>query len=263
MGMMKSLIYRELYISRKYYITNTLVALLFMVMGILLRLSMLYGNLAGLEGDTFELVDTITYYVLTYLFAYAAFTLVEETGVTMSDFRSNWRMFSFTLPVTPVQHILAKYIIKLGAFCFAMVLSIANGAIVGAFSGRGFGMPQILDFFLLANFWLLVNIIRAPLMLASRTEKGFQAANWGFIVPLAVIMLPLMNKSTTIMAEIGAESEAGGLTADQQMFLIQEKLIGYLAELHDKIVVLMPLLTVVLIVLGFVICVQCLKRREK
>ena len=261
--MIGALIYRELYISRKYYITNTLVALLFMVMGILVRLSILYGNLAGLDEETFNLVDMITYYGLTYMISYAAFNLVDNTDVILSDFRSNWRMFSFTLPVTPVKSILAKYIIKLGAFCFAMVLSIANGAVVGAFSGRDFGMPQILDFFLLANFWLLVNLFRGPIMLASRTEKGFQAANWGFIVPLAAIMLPLMSKVTTTMAEIGTESEAEGLTADQQMFLVQQKLIGYLAELHDKIVVWMPLLTVVLLVLGFVICVQCLKRREK
>lgn len=262
MGMIKSLIYRELYISRKFYITSILVGLLFMVMGILVRLSMLYGNLAGLDDETFNLVDMLTYYGLTYMISYAAFSLIDDNSVILSDFRSSWRMFSYTLPVTPVKHILAKYIIKLGAFCFAMVLSIANGAIIGAFSGRDFGMPQILDFFILANFWLLVNLFRGPIMLASRTEKGFQAANWGFIIPLAAIMLPLMNKVTTTMAEIGAESESEGLNADQQMFLVQEKLIGFLAELHDKIVVWMPLLTVVLLVLGFVICVQCLKRRE-
>ena len=260
--MIGALIYRELYISRKYYITNTLVALLFMVMGILVRLSMLYGNLAGLEEELFDLVDTFTYYGLTYMISYAAFNLVDNTDVILSDFRSNWRMFSYTLPVTPVKQILSKYIIKLGAFCIAMVISVVNGALIGAFSGREFGMPQILNFFILANFWLLVNLFRAPIMLASRTEKGFQISHWGFVIPLAAIMLPLMRKVTTTMAEIGAESEAEGLTADQQMFLVQEKLIGSLAELHDKIVVWMPLLTVVLLVLGFLICVQCLKRRE-
>ena len=260
--MIGALIYRELYISRKYYITNVLVSLIFMVMGILVRLSMLYGNLAGLEEELFNIVDMFTYYGLTYMISYAAFNLVDNTDVILSDFRSNWRMFSFTLPVTPVKQILAKYIIKLGAFCIAMVISIVNGALMGAFSGRGFGMPQILNFFIFANFWLLVNLFRGPIMLASRTEKGFQTAHWGFIIPMAAIMLPLMSKVTTTMAEIGAESEAGGLTADQQMFLIQEKLIGFLTELHDKVVVWMPLLTVVLIVLGFVICVQCLKRRE-
>ena len=262
MGTIKALIYRELYISRKYYITNILVGLLFMVMGILVRLSMLYGNLAKLEEELFDLVDTFTYYMLTYMISYAAFNLVDNTDVILSDFRSNWRMLSFTLPVTPMKQILAKYIIKLGAFCAAMVISVVNGAIIGAFSGKGFGIPQILDFFILANFWLLVNLFRAPIMLASRTEKGFQTANWGFIIPLAAIMLPLMSKVPTTMAEIGAESETGGLTADQQMFLVQEKLIGYLAELHDKVVVWMPLLTVVLLVLGFVICVWCIKRRE-
>ena len=260
--MIGALIYRELYISRKYYITNTLVALLFIVMGILVRLSMLYGNLANLDGEAFELVDTLTYYTLTYLLSYAAFSLIDDNSVILSDFRSSWRMFSYTLPITPVKHVLAKYIIKLGAFCIAMVISVVNGALIGAFSGRDFGMPQILNFFILANFWLLVNLFRAPIMLASRTEKGFQAANWGFIIPMAAIMLPLMSKVTTTMAEIGAESEAEGMNADQQMFLVQEKLIGYLAELHDKIVVWMPLLTVVLFVLGFVICVWCLKRRE-
>ena len=263
MGTLKALIYRELYISRKYYITGILTALLFSVMGILVRLSMLYGNLANLDEEAFELVDTITYYGLTYMISYAAFNLVDNTDVILSDFRSNWRMFSFTLPVTPVKNILAKYIIKLGAFCFAMVLSTANGAIIGAFSGREFGALQILNFFIFANFWLLVDLFRGPIMLASGTEKGFQMAHWGFIIPMAAIMLPLMSKVTTTMAEIAAESEAEALSPDQQMFLVQEKMIGSLEELHDKIVVWMPLLTVVLFVLGFLICVQCLKRREK
>lgn len=264
MGMIKSLIYRELYISRKFYTTNILVAILFIVMGILVRLSMLYGNLAHLEADVFEITDTITYYVLTYVVAYGAFSILDDPGVILSDFRSNWRIFGYTLPIPPVKSVLAKYIIKLGAFCIAMLISIVNGALIGAFSGRGFGTDQIMNFFLLANFWLLVDVIRAPMMLNSKTEKGFQTSGMaGYFVIMAAIMLPIMRKMTTIMAEIAIASEAGELSEEQQVFLPQQRLMEYFTELHDKFVVWMPLLTAVIIVLGFVICVQVLKRREK
>ena len=264
MGMIKSLIYRELYISRKFYITNLLVAVLFIIMGSLVRLSMLYGNLANLDEETFEIVDMITYYVFTYVTVYGAFSILDDPGVILSDFRSNWRVFSYTLPVTPAKHVLAKYIIKLGAFCAAMLISIINGAIIGAFAGRDFGTDQIMNFFLLANFWLLVDIIRVPLMLRARTEKGIQTSGMaGYFILMIAILFPLMAKVTAIGAEVAIATEANDLDSDQQFFMLQQRMLGFVKEIHDKILVWMPLLAVVILALGFIICVQCLKRRGK
>ena len=262
MGMVKSLVYRELYISRKFYITNILVAALFILMSCLVRLSMLYGNLANVDAETFEFLDPLTYYVCTYVVAYGAFSILDDPGVILADFRSNWRIFAYSLPVTTVQRVTVKYIIKLGAFCTAMILSIINGALIGALTGRGFGLFQISNFFLLANFWLIVNLIRTPIMLRAKTEKGFQASMAGYFIIFMAIMFPLMAKVTAIGAEVAIAAESEDLDPDQQFFMLQEKMLGFVKDLHDKILVWMPLLTAVLLIVGFFICVQMLKRRE-
>ena len=262
MGMVKSLIYRELYISRKFYITNILVVLIFILMSCLVRLSMLYGNLANVDEETFELVDMITYYACTYVVAYGAFSILDDPGVILSDFRSNWRIFAYSLPVTTVKRVTVKYIIKLAAFCTAMILAIINGALIGALAGRDFGWFQISNFFLLANFWLVVDLIRTPIMLRAKSEKGFQSSMAGYFIILMAIMLPLMARMTAIGAEVAVATEAEDLDPDQQFFMLQEKMLGFVKDIHDKILVWMPLLTVVLLAVGFFVCVQMLKRRE-
>ena len=262
MEMLKSLVYRELYIARKFYITNILVALIFILMSCLVRLSMLYGNLAGLDEETFEMVDMITYYACTYVVAYGTFSILDDPGVILSDFRSNWRIFSYSLPVTAVKRVTVKYIIKLGAFCTALILSIINGALIGALAGRDFGWFQISNFFLLANFWLVVDLIRTPIMLRTKTEKGFQTSMVGYFIILMAIMLPLMAKVTAIGSEVAMATEAEDLESDQQLYMLQERMLGFVKDIHDKILVWMPLLTIVIIAVGFFVCVQMLKRRE-
>lgn len=260
---MGSLIYRELYIGRKFYITNILVVLLFILMCSLVRLSMLYGNLAHLDNETFELIDTITYYAFTYIVAYGAFSILDDPGVILSDYRSNWRIFSYSLPVSPAKRVLVKYIIKLGAFCTAMLLSIINGCIIAAFAGRDFGTDQILNFFLLVNFWLIVDLLRAPMMLRARSEKGFQMSGMaGYFIVMAAIMFPVLGKVTMLMAEIAMESEQNELSDDDAMFIMQQRMTEFLGDLHNRVLVWMPLLTVAIIAVGFIICVQILKRRE-
>ncbi|MCH5192601.1 MAG: hypothetical protein J1F11_01480 [Oscillospiraceae bacterium] len=260
---MGSLIYRELYIARKFYITNILVVLLFILLCSLVRLSMLYGNLAVLDEESHGFINTITYYVFTYLVAYGAFSILDDPGVIQSDYRSNWRIFAYSLPVTPAKRVLVKYIIKLGAFCAAMLLSVINGCIVAAFAGRSFGTEQIFNFFLLVNFWLIVDVLRAPMMLRARSEKEFQVSGMaGYFIVIAAIMLPIMAKMTAIGAEVAMATEADDLDSDQQLTMLQERLMDFLKEIHDKVLVWMPLLTIVILAVGFFVCIQMLKRRE-
>lgn len=259
---MGELIFRELYIGRKFYITNVLVALLFILMCSLVRLSMICGNLARLDSETFELIDTITYYAFTYLVAYGAFSILDDPGVILSDYRSNWRIFSYSLPVSPVKRVLVKYIIKLGAFCIAMLMSIINGCIIAAFAGRDFGTDQILNFFLLVNFWLVVDLLRAPMMLRAKSEKEFQMSMAGYFIVMAAIMFPVLGKVTMLMAEIAMESEQNELSDDDAMFIMQQRMTEFLGDLHDRVLVWMPLLTIVILAVGFFVCVQMLKRKE-
>lgn len=224
---------------------------------------MICGNLAHLDKETFEIIDPITYYVFTYLVAYGAFSILDDPGVILSDYRSNWRIFAYSLPVTPVKRVLVKYIIKLGAFCIAMTLSIINGCIIAAFTGRTFGTEQILNFFLLVNFWLIVDILRTPMMLRAKSEKGFQMSGMaGYFIVMAAIMFPLLGKVTMIVAEISIAAESNDISDDDSMFMLQQRMGEFLSNLHNKVLVWMPLLTAAILIVGFIICVLVLKRRE-
>lgn len=58
---MRGLIYRELYLAKKSYLTGLFVTLAVMAVGILVRLSTLYGNLAKLDEEAFHITDVYTH----------------------------------------------------------------------------------------------------------------------------------------------------------------------------------------------------------
>lgn len=58
---MKGLLFKDLYIGRKNYIINISVALVFIIAGLLIRASMVYGNLQMY----YQSLDATTYYLFS------------------------------------------------------------------------------------------------------------------------------------------------------------------------------------------------------
>ncbi|MDE5854802.1 MAG: hypothetical protein K2H19_07050, partial [Ruminococcus sp.] len=146
MTKIKSLIYRELVIAKKFYITFFLVIIFFMVMGWLIALSAKIGNIAEMMTEVPEfssMFDIIIYYIFNYFTAFVCGAIINDNGVILSDIKSNWRTFSFTLPATEKEKSMAKLIIKLCGTVSALLICVFNGLVLSGITGAEFELKNI------------------------------------------------------------------------------------------------------------------------
>ena len=135
---MRGLIYRELYLARKSYIGGLIAVAMFIILGVLIRMSLLYGNLADLEADAYKMVDLVSYIAFSYLPLVLLFIpFAGDGGVSISDYKSKWMLYEYTLPYNEKQLAGVKYIIKIGLMLLAFLLAFGNLLLFGGLSGQG------------------------------------------------------------------------------------------------------------------------------
>lgn len=139
---MKGLIYKNLLLSRKYYIMAFIYCLMFALIAILVRISMICGNLSHDE----EVLDSLTrnMYILQYtpclpfLFAFSA-----DGGAIFSDFNCHWIRFCFTTPINEKKITVTKMISTSASVTFAYIISLIYTTIFCLIGGN-FPAPDII-----------------------------------------------------------------------------------------------------------------------
>lgn len=264
----KSLVYREMVISKKFYMSTLGVFLLFTALCWLVRLSLEFGNMAKLaegEDGIWDMFDKITFFMSVYFTSFIAGILNSENGVVMSDIRSKWKMYSHALPVTPLQGLTAKYIIKLFWVITSFLLCVLNNLLFCLVSNRELTSNMIILYIWFINIWLIADIIKTPLMLRANTEKEAALSNIMYFVmsiPAFIAMFWLQNevneRAKTIRAAMPEISEEKELTSIQ--LPIMKEIIF---ELIDKIDILAIPTMLLILVGGFFLNLKMMKRREK
>lgn len=261
MNKIKSLVYREFLISKKFYITTIAVIILFMTMGWLLTLSLKTGNLEKLiaeEAPEFISVATnIIYYVFNYFTAFVCGALINESGIIMSDIKSNWRTFSFTLPATEKEKSLAKTIIKVTGVVAAFLFCIINGLVLSCISGIDFELKNISIYAMIIDYWVIFDFLSTLLQLRARNEKEILIARISPVV-LMILLFPavrnLMDKITS------------GIPDSENDEMITENMSYAIDILSGEINRITPFAFPVMILFlagGFFLNMQMMKRRYK
>ena len=173
---MRGLIYRELYLARKSYFTGLFVTLAVMVVGILVRLSTIYGNLAKLDGDSFRIMDVYTYPIFMYVPLIAALcTFMADSGVILGDSKCRFRVFAYTLPVSDIQLAAVKYIILIGAAVASTLLGILNAAIICGISGKAVSAGIMKNILIIAAICVFFFSLSIPLLTRFRVKAAVDA----------------------------------------------------------------------------------------
>jgi len=136
--MRKGLIFREFYLIKNTLIIVAVTNAVIMILGILVRMSMDFGNLAKLEAESFKELDSATRYifpVIPAVFISASFSLC---GNITGDFKSNWMRYSYTFPVSAKEQVLTKYIVIFSGLFSSVVISTVNLAVFCSVSHRKF-----------------------------------------------------------------------------------------------------------------------------
>lgn len=272
----KSLVYREMVISKKFYTSILGVFLLFTSFCWLVRLSLEFGNLAKLaedDDDIWKIFDMITFFLSAYFTSFVAGVLNSENGVVMSDVRSKWKMYSHTLPITPLQELTAKYIIKLFWIITSFLLCVLNSFLFCLASNRELTSDMIMIYIWFINIWLIADIIKTPLMLRANTEKEAARANtisniiyiFIYIAALAGMFWlqdKVMNESNERLAAI--QETMPELSDNQEFINIQLPIIkDIIFDIIDKIDVLAIPTMLLILVGGFFLNLKMMKRRTK
>lgn len=264
----KSLVYREMVISKKFYMSTLGVFLLFAAMCWLVRLSLEFGNMAKTaEGEyaVWEMFDKLTFFMSVYFTSLIAGVVNNDNGVIISDIRSKWKTYSHALPVTPLQKLTAKYIIKLFWIITSFLLCVLNGLLFCLASNRELTSDMIMLYIWLINIWLIADIIQTPFLLRANTEKEAILANimyFVMLIPTFIGMFLLQNEVNERAKTIRAAMPE--LSAEYELTSIQLPIMKDLIfELIDKIDVLTIPMTLLLLVGGFFLNLKMMKRREK
>ncbi len=262
-GKMRSLVYRELALSKKYYTVTAIAFLLFTGFFWLINMSFEFGNLSKIsmedseEVAVLDMMKQIIFFMSVYMPPFMLGMLTKEPGVVISDIRSRWKTYSHALPVTPMQKLAVKYIIKIFMLALALLISILNGWLFCIASDKKMTSDMIITYIWLINLWLIADTITMPFMLRANTEKGVMLSNASAIIAIAFAGQFLL------YSELKRRSEGYSQELKDSPLFMPQLLKEIISDFIDKIDVLAFPVMFILLAAGFFLNFKMIKRRER
>ena len=178
----KSLIFRELKISKKHYISH---ALLMGAFAAMLLFAVFIGwkdSIANAtEQDMSEFHATLG--MFAFMFSFLTSVLAAyDTDIYQADKNTGWLRYSYALPITAKEKALSRYTVKLAAILIGGILSAAMAAAVGLPFGYSFVAGAINVYLLALDSFMLFELIRASAMAAGWSEKKAKLLEWGILI---------------------------------------------------------------------------------
>lgn len=265
---MRGLIYRELYLARKSYIGGLIAVAMFVVLGVLVRMSLLYGNLADLEPDAYKMVDLVSYIAFSYLPLVLLFIpFAGDGGVSISDYKSKWMLYEYTLPYNEKQLAGVKYIIKIGLMMLAFLLAFGNLLLFGGLSGQGIrgNATQDIEGIGVYNMeWNSIKILLIVMMLVTLISAfttpmllRYKSTN-AVVIRIVIVAVVLYFVFAGYLVSHMTKVIADDLPIDQ----ILNELFELIMQLRDKLAIASPFVMILALLAGFWLTVRQLKKRE-
>lgn len=256
---MKGLIYRELYLAKRSYFTGLFVTLAVMIVGILVRLSTIYGNLAKLDGDSFRIMDVYTYNIFMYLPLIAALcTLMSDHGVIIGDSKCRFGVFSYTLPVSDVKLAAVKYVIPIGSAVASVGIGVLNAAIICGISGKSLSAGIMKIILIITAICVFVSSLSIPLLTRFKVKTVTDALSLGLMGIVVLIMWLNMDR---LREWFGQFTDENGDITDTE--LLMEKVTEKAAMIRDIAAEIAPFVIIISLAAGFAATVMLYKRRVK
>lgn len=265
---MKGLIYRELYLARKSYIGGFIAVAMFVSLGVLIRVSLLHGNLADLDSETYQMVDLVSYLAFSYLPLVLLFIpFAGDGGVSISDYKSKWMLYEYTLPYNETQLAGVKYIIKLALMLFSFLLAFGNLLLFGGLSGRGIRGNAAQDIegigvynmewnsikilLIVMMFVTLISAFATPMLLRYKSTNAV-------IIRIVIVVVVLFFLFMGYLASSMSAVIASDLTENEILNVLFERTIQF----RDRLAFASPFVMMLALLAGFWLTARQLKKRE-
>ncbi len=248
--MMKGLLYKEFYLTRKTYLGFLGLAIGISLLCILVCISMICGNLQSVPTESPE--DVESYF---QIFIYAPFVLLLFASDACehsiyADYASGWMKYSYTLPTPVTKAIGVRYLTGVIIVGVCIVFGFINAEIMSMILNKPITAEIVKNLLGIALIGLSVNFIFIPLALRYKTAQAVgNKAGIVFIVSYIAIGAYFINN-------MGQMSDA---MKDQYIADMMAKV----AEIRDILLPLSPVIMLILFVVSFSLAVKLYQWREK
>lgn len=295
MAKFSALLFREWRISRKLTISQVIAGLFLGMIFLMIRWSMLYGNLQELEEDLIADGADIYADTLKVMFYFSVFTVASIMQLNIGrsasshkgDIQSGFLRYSYTMPITPSM----RSAVKTAYMCIFRVVGYAITVVYALFASIWYESVRIdstllLSLLIPAFYVIFHDTIESALVLRARTAKKAGAMEVGasfcmigvIIVLLGFVKTHLQERMDAValaeqqrmdgfIAQYGEAKVAqmvlnGEITQDNPVKMILGVFRDMLSEyINDYIIWIVPL-TLILIVLGFWLRKKACEGRE-
>lgn len=259
--MRKGIVYRELYLNRKRYIVGFVVYIAMLFIGVLVRMSMDFGNLAHAEEDVFKSMDMVTYYMFTLATPLILIISFAETPeIIISDHMTNWTRFSYTFPISTKEAALYKTGISACGYLISVIVSIVNFCIFCPLCDRKFDVFNFKIMMIVMFVSALSATIQQILIYKFKNITLAQTVtSLIFTVILVGVSFGMMIYSKSILKEY---IDSPDKTEDEAFEIIVNGIIDNIKNFIDVFVIFVPFLIVGIFVLEYFLTKKILNRRE-
>lgn len=259
--MRKGIIYRELYLNRKRYIVGFVVYIAMLFIGVLLRMSMSFGNLANADEEVFKSMDMVTYYMFTLATpVILIISLAETPEIIVSDHQTNWTRFSYTFPISPKETALYKTGISACGYLISVIVSIVNFCIFCPLCNRKFDVFNFKIMMIIMFAFALTTATEQILTYKFRNVTLTQTVtSLIFTVILIGVSFGIMVYSKILLKEYVDNPDK---IEDEAFEIIVNGMIDSLKNFMDIFVIFVPFLIVGIFVLEYLLTKKILSRRE-
>lgn len=161
----RSLLFREFRLSRK--------SLILQLVLLLLMIGMTWGVMFSIGDDSPEDRELTTNGIVISVAMIANMSLLLDE-VFRSDINSKWLIYSFALPITPMQRTAVWCVRKYSVCAVSVILSICNAELISVFGGNGFSVNYIVWNIAVMAAALIFSLPNDIILLRARTSEEFK-----------------------------------------------------------------------------------------
>ncbi len=248
--MMKGLLFKEFYLTRKTYLGFLGVFLGMASLCILAALSMICGNLQDIMTEATEEVNGYFQMFVYAPFAVSVFSVAVGEDSVFKDYASGWMQYSYASPVPAAKMVGVRYLAVVIIAIASLVLGLGSAGIVSLILDEPITAGILKNMLVILMVAIGYSFFGIPLSLRFKTAQATQSkVGVAFIILYIVAFGWFFKKSEQLKGE----------AFDQYMADMMEKAVN----VRDMLIPFAPIIMLVLFAVSFTISIKLYQRREK
>lgn len=246
----RTLVWRELKIAKKYYIGCIVGVFILTGMFWLVLMSAYFGNIGKyLNQDDLNGLRMVLYYCFLFAIPLVSGMMLCDNGVLIADIRSSWKKYSDTLPVKSTEIVISKFAIIVAFLIAVLLFSNANLLIYCNITDRKYTFKTFLITLGVIDIMLAFDFLFKVMALRAHSTKDIIIAR---IVNCVVIFISYIASSLSLYPIMRKK-------ANNQI----DELFNFFKKLLDIFARYTIPAFIIIMTAGYFLYIIALKRREK